>query len=262
MYEEDILDEGKSARIQDDTDRCIVQALTDGLSDITVSRELFERTLSAAKKQKDIKREKNRIRRVWGTLLTAAAAVLVVVIGFGVVRSGEKKEWGSEDGMLSGSAQNSVDHAQQSVDKIVGGSGRPSGVDLDHDGSDGNVAGESQNESIDSVADCWGDDGGYIVEGAGQISVEEWIYGELIAEFDADGGGELPPPQEEADADTGETAGQTRSISWTRGEKELSCVVYAGDHRIVATLREGESLRRLELRDWTYADQLWELARE
>lgn len=260
MRENEILDEA----MQDATDRCIMQALTDGLSDITVSGELFERTLSAAKKREGMKKERMRSRRVWGGLFTAAAAVLVVVLGFGVMRSGMKEGSDADGEIPSGSTLDGIENTQQSASSIKGGNDNSFGEGMAPDSFDGcgtAAVGNAPCDSAGGEADAWEDGSGSIMEEPEQMPVEEWLCGELLAEFDADGGEEMPP-QEGAGADTGDVDGRTRSISWVRGDKEIFCVIHADDRRIVATLREGESLRRLELRDWVYADRLWELAGE
>lgn len=93
----------------------------------------------------------------------------------------------------------------------------------------------------------------------------EWLYDEMLAAFGTAAEAEdAVLDAEEADDEfplPAETQEGVRSISWQQDGKELSCIIYE-DYRIVATLRENGAVQKLELRDWVYAPQLWELAAE
>lgn len=324
-----------SSPIPDETDRKIMRALSDELSDITVSRELFERTLFAVQKKgrenagspdvslaqggaparsvqdsgaegksapngrgtnrtarsvqdSGAKRKKRWGYRVMGGIFTAAAAVLVVALGFEIAHNGGRFGKGAQENMtLSGGAPNAAKPAQNDTEDphlnsaAQDGKGEGSSEPADEPSWDGIMSVEDDFMKEDSQmpwedgmnaggSDFW-EDPASEPEQSG-----EWLRGELLAAFgtqkevgtqeegealpeaDAGDGAQSVPPEETA----GAAEADVRYLSWQWEGTVLSCVIYGEDYRIVATLQEEGGTRRIELTDWVYAPQLWEMAEE
>lgn len=111
MDEKEILKEEKAFCIPDDTDRKIMQALSGELSEITVSKELFERTLSAAKEQKNGKK-RERGYHFAGRMFAVAAAVLLIALGVSLVQNKGNLRENLADGSIGGEFSNSMGHVQ------------------------------------------------------------------------------------------------------------------------------------------------------
>ncbi len=253
MDEKEILSEEKASCIPDDTDRRIMQALTDELSEITVSKELFERTISAAQKQKNGKKA-GRGQRFAGRMFAAAAAVLVIALGAELVQNAGNTKKSSGNKMAGADFSDGIGYVQN-----AGG---------DWQLSSSASGSEEEGYYGDADGSLW--DAADVKDGSVDESLQEpeqggeWLYRELLAAFDAAGGGE------DAVSDAGgvaedppllqESEGEQRSVSWRQDGKELSCVIYGEDYRIVAVLWEDGKMQSLELKDWVYAPQLWEMA--
>lgn len=286
MREQKIVEEKKVPGLWDDTDRRIMRALADELSEVTVSRDLLERTLANARKQKETNRKKTKGYRILGGML-AAAAVLAVAVGvWGGARGGKKME-GMLQGTSSGNAANSVEMTEGSEngkfwdlnhagsDNVFGdvgavedrfsGDGGCDNVGLAEDGFPGKAGCDGTGLAEDGFpGNSEGDGSNYADNFPPEQEPQEkpdtkWLYLELLALFDEEGlgvkvEGELPKDAAVAEEEA------VRRISWQEEGREISCVVYPKDHRVVATLLEGDRMRRLELDGWVYADTLWELA--
>ncbi|MDE7210236.1 MAG: hypothetical protein K2O03_02175 [Lachnospiraceae bacterium] len=257
MDEKEILSEEKASCIPDDTDRRIMQALSDELSEITVSKELFERTLSAAKEQKNGKKKKaGRGQRFAGRMFAAAAAVLVIALGAELVQNAGNTKKNSGNKMAEGDFSDGIGYVQNA------------GEDWQFSSSASGSEGEGY--CGDADASLW--DGADVKDGSVDEPLQEpeqggeWLYRELLAAFDAAGGAEDAVSDADGVAEepplSQESEGKLRSISWQRDGKELSCVIYGEDYRIVAVLWENGKMQSLELKDWVYAPQLWEMAVE
>jgi cobalamin biosynthesis protein CobT len=90
--------------------------------------------------------------------------------------------------------------------------------------------------------------------------MKEWMYQQLLAEFDKAVAMEEADVEHKKDQD-GDFDGY-RSISWQKEEGTLSCVVYREDYRIEVVLTLNGQTRSLVLTDWIYAGELWEMAGE
>lgn len=298
--------ETNEPEVMDETDLRIMQALSDELSDITVSEELIARTLRAAKEQKKAgeerkekeqwgvgenrKKKKARVYRIWGGALTAAAALLIVVLGVGTMRLGRKdasNEYSGSaanesmmNGMDNASAGQSGSMEDSTVNEsaaITDGEAKGEWEDIFSDGNSYEINDFHGNEIQGSEIQDWNgtESADMTNEAGGSFDVEEplpesgatqetpdetaaenerRLYDELLAAFDT--AEEITP---ESDA---ETKGDARSISWQGDGRTLSCVIYREDYRIVATLEENGVRRQIVLENWAYACELWELAGE
>lgn len=257
MREQKIVEEKKVPALFDDADRRIMQALADGLSEVTVSEALRKRTLAAAQKQKEARRKKATGYRVFFGML-AAVAVLAIAVGiWGSARGGRKME-GERNGAAS--SENTMNHVEM-MEGSAGGeflnrddTGQGNFWD-DPKGTFGNVGdGEADGDNL----------GGYFPaeQEPQEISDTEWLYRELLALFDENGsdGEDVAGKGEETKDVSVAEDGEVRHISWQEDGKEISCEALQEGHYIVVTLREGNQTRSLELNEWLYGDILWELA--
>lgn len=208
----------------DGTDILIMQTLSDELSDITVSEELIARTLRAAEEKKkagEERKKKARVYRIWGGALTAAAALLVIVLGVGTMRFGMK----DASNEYSGSAANEsmMDDADSAVQEeavsmessnttmnepavIPGGETKGEWKDIFSDENSYETNGFYGEETCDSEMQGWSgaesdmaeaSEGGFDAaepfleketaqEAADGMTAENgrWLYDELLAAFD------------------------------------------------------------------------------
>lgn len=239
------------------------------------------------------RKKKARVYRIWAGTLTAAAALLIVVLGVGAMQFGKKD---ASNG-YSGSAANESMPNESMTDSASGG--LPGSMDnstMNEPAADLNEAAKGEWEDIFSdgnsyeINDFHGSEiqdskmpdrnetesADMTNEAEGSLDEEEplpdrepvqettqegeenkdlWLYGELLAAFDAYG--EAPEH-----GSAGEIKGDARSISWQSDGRTLSCVIYQEDYRIAAALEENGVRREIVLENWAYAQELWELAGE
>lgn len=294
------------AEAMDGIDLLIMQTLSDELSDITVSEELIAKTLRAAEEQRkagenraereqrdaEEKRGKKRahVYRIWGGALTAAAALIIVVLGVGAMRLEDRKASNEYTGsMAGGDMMNGTEGLYAEQDGGVESSpmNEPEGISNEEmkgeweDGFAGQnsyetdqaypeeiqsseIRGWSVTESADMTDEAEGGFGAAEPFPEKEVGKEitdnvsgengAWLYDELLAAFDT---AEKATPEF-----VGELKGETRSISWQSDGATLSCLVYREDYRIEAVLEENGVKRTIVLENWVYARELWELAGE
>lgn len=227
----------------DNTDREIMQVLSDELSEIEVSEELIARTLLAAKNNaecqivlpnKNLRRERARPYRFLGGTI-AAAVLLFVIFMLGIQKRGMKED---ADGFL--------DYFSEADFQPNTSGGQQEIVILEGEGTE-NPADISKTEDTG-----------------------EWLYQELLAAFSAEGedssfsDAAINEELEESDdlvcSPEESKEEESRKIVWQRGDRILTCVIYLPDYRIEAVLQEKDKVQQISIKDFVYAEELWEFA--
>lgn len=228
----------------DNTDREIMQTLSDELSEIKVSEELIARTLLAAGNNaecqivlpnKNLRRKRARPYRFLGGTI-AAAVLLFVIFMLGVQKRGMKEDAdGFFDYFSEANFQPNTSGGQQEGKVILEGEGTENPADI------------------------------LKTEDTG-----EWLYQELLAAFSAEGedssfsDAAINEESEESDdlvcSPEESKEEESRKIVWQRGDRILTCVIYLPDYRIEAVLQEKDKMQQISIKDFVYAEELWEFA--
>lgn len=222
----------------DTTDRKIMQALSDELSEIEVSKELVAKTLLSAGEDAESKimlPHQNTCKKgkypysFWGGTI-AAAILLFVILGIFVRQGGQKDE--AEDFFDTMFEPNMSGGRQEGKEMLDWeGEGNPADMPMEED------AGEWLYQELLAVFN-------------GEI--EEFPSNAVINEAEEGDGGFISQEKLEGQ--------ESRKMVWQREDKILTCVIYLPDYQIEAVLQEGEKTRQILIKDFVYAKELWELA--
>lgn len=306
MREDTIIKENGAAFVPmdeiDETDRKIMRALTDELSEVTVSEELIAATLRKAGLSTPQNMEENGVlqggvqdkplqEKAEGNLsagsggspkkttkknlsafyvrgITFAAAVLILVV-FGMLKVGKMGASKKADFSAGSSGQEAgnlnlsgSEESTTSDYNTMDGAHTGEWFDDNHvNNMDGNIIEDVGEGNFNQISPMPGESlSDALCSEPEDEDMKEWMYQQLLAEFDKAVAMEEADVEHKKDQD-GDIDGY-RSISWQKEEVTLSCVVYREDYRIEAVLTLNGQTRSLVLTDWIYAGELWEMAGE